>query len=93
MFYDAISLYDARQSVYTFNRRRSCHVQQSIHLTPDKSDRTLAQDVDASYETIDEARRQPAFDRYQTNPSTKMVVGDWYADEFGNPTREIRAFD
>jgi hypothetical protein len=83
MFYDAISLYDARHS----------HVQQPIPLTPDKSVRTLAQEADASYKTIDEAHRQPAFDRYQTNPSTKMVVGDWYDDEFGNPTREIKAFD
>jgi hypothetical protein len=26
----------------------------------------------------------------QTAPVTKMLVGPWYLDEFGNPTREIK---
>jgi hypothetical protein len=26
-------------------------------------------------------------------PSIEMLVGSWYLDEFGNPTREIRARD
>lgn len=25
--------------------------------------------------------------------SIEMVIGDWYLDEFGNPTREIKARD
>ena len=29
----------------------------------------------------------------QTPPAAKMLVGPWYLDEFGNPTREIKAFD
>ena len=27
----------------------------------------------------------------QTMPATKMLIGPWYLDEFGNPTREIKA--
>ena len=26
-------------------------------------------------------------------PSIEMVIGDWYLDEFGNRTREIKARD
>jgi hypothetical protein len=26
-------------------------------------------------------------------PKTEMVIGSWYFDEFGNPTREIKARD
>jgi hypothetical protein len=26
-------------------------------------------------------------------PAIKMLIGDWYLDEFGIPTREIRARD
>ena len=29
----------------------------------------------------------------QTAPTAKMLVGPWYLDDFGNPTREIRALD
>ena len=29
----------------------------------------------------------------QTAPMAKMLVGPWYLDEFGNPTREIRGLD
>jgi hypothetical protein len=29
----------------------------------------------------------------QSTPTAKMLVGPWYLDEFGNPTREIRALD
>jgi len=29
----------------------------------------------------------------QVTPRIEMVVGDWYLDEFGNPTREIKARD
>jgi hypothetical protein len=29
----------------------------------------------------------------QTTPTIKMLIGSWYLDEFGNPTREIRARD
>ena len=29
----------------------------------------------------------------QTAPVTKMLVGPWYLDEFGNPTREIKRLD
>jgi hypothetical protein len=29
----------------------------------------------------------------QTTPTVKMLVGPWYLDEFGNPTREIRLLD
>ena len=29
----------------------------------------------------------------QTAPTAKMLVGPWYLDEFGNPTREIRGLD
>ena len=84
MFYDAISLYDARHSY---------HVQQDspVPLTQNEFDRALAQEAGVYH--IDEARRQSVFDRYQTNPSTKMVIGDWFPDEFGNPTREIKARD
>jgi hypothetical protein len=32
-----------------------------------------------------------AVDRYQTTPSIEMVIGHWYLDELGNPTREIKA--
>jgi hypothetical protein len=30
---------------------------------------------------------------HQTSPSIEMIIGDWYLDEFGNPTREITARD
>ncbi len=26
-------------------------------------------------------------------PATEMIIGPWYLDEFGNPTREIKARD
>jgi hypothetical protein len=26
----------------------------------------------------------------QTAPAAKMLVGPWYLDEFGNPTREVK---
>jgi hypothetical protein len=29
----------------------------------------------------------------QMLPKTEMVIGSWYLDEFGNPTREITARD
>jgi hypothetical protein len=29
----------------------------------------------------------------QTTPKLAMIVGPWYLDEFGNPTREIKARD
>jgi hypothetical protein len=29
----------------------------------------------------------------QTAPPVKMLVGPWYLDEFGNPTREIKGLD
>ena len=29
----------------------------------------------------------------QTALTGKMLVGPWYLDEFGNPTREIRGLD
>jgi len=29
----------------------------------------------------------------QVTPRIEMVVGEWYLDEFGNPTREIKARD
>ena len=29
----------------------------------------------------------------QIAPTAKMLVGPWYLDEFGNPTREIRSLD
>jgi hypothetical protein len=29
----------------------------------------------------------------QTSPKLEMIVGPWYFDEFGNPTREIKARD
>ena len=29
----------------------------------------------------------------QIVPRTEMVIGSWYLDEFGNPTREVRARD
>ena len=29
----------------------------------------------------------------QTASAAKMLVGPWYLDEFGNPTREIRGLD
>jgi len=33
-------------------------------------------------------------DNYQqTAPMAKMLVGPWYLDEFGNPTREIKGLD
>jgi hypothetical protein len=28
-----------------------------------------------------------------TAPRIEMLVGPWYLDEFGNPTRQIRAHD
>jgi len=29
----------------------------------------------------------------KTSPNSRMFVSPWYLDEFGNPTREIKAFD
>jgi hypothetical protein len=29
----------------------------------------------------------------QTSPKLEMIVGRWHLDEFGNPTREIKARD
>ena len=29
----------------------------------------------------------------QTSPNLEMIVGSWHLDEFGNPTREIKARD
>jgi hypothetical protein len=28
---------------------------------------------------------------HATTPTIKMIIGDWYVDEFGMPTREITA--
>jgi hypothetical protein len=28
-----------------------------------------------------------------TSPKLEMIVGPWYLDEYGNPTREIKARD
>jgi hypothetical protein len=41
----------------------------------------------------DSAAPMTAVDRYQTTPSIEMVIGHWYLDESGNPTREIKARD
>jgi len=30
---------------------------------------------------------------WQISPKIEMIVGRWYIDELGNPTREIRARD
>jgi hypothetical protein len=93
VFYDAISLYDARHKF---------HVQQEspVPLTPDKSDRERAEEASVHSKTIVRARKQscgaypaPEVDRYHSTPGIKMAVGVWYPDEFGNPTREIKARD
>jgi hypothetical protein len=36
---------------------------------------------------------QRPLDEHQITPKIKMLVGDWYVDEFGNRTREIKARD
>jgi hypothetical protein len=92
VFYDAISLYDARHKF---------HVQQDspVPLTSDKSDRARAEEAAVHCKTIVKVRKQscgaypvPEVDRH-CSPSIKMAVGDWYPDEFGNPTREIKGRD
>jgi hypothetical protein len=30
---------------------------------------------------------------HHVHKNTEMLIGPWYLDEFGNPTREIRARD
>jgi hypothetical protein len=71
-----------------------------VPLTLDKSDRERAEATSVHSETIVKARKQccgayhaPKVDRYHSTPGIKMTVGDWYSDEFGNPTREIKARD
>jgi hypothetical protein len=34
--------------------------------------------------------RQPN-ERQEMSPAIKMIIGDWYVDELGMPTREITA--
>ena len=41
----------------------------------------------------DSAGAMTANNYEQTAPAAKMLVGPWYLDEFGNPTREIRPLD
>ena len=41
----------------------------------------------------DSAAPMTANNYEQTPPAAEMLVGPWYLDEFGNPTREIKAFD
>jgi hypothetical protein len=33
------------------------------------------------------------FNHFQRPNGTEMIIGPWYLDEFGNPTREIKARD
>ena len=39
------------------------------------------------------ARPMTANNYDQAAPVTKMLVGPWYLDEFGNPTREVKRLD
>jgi hypothetical protein len=39
------------------------------------------------------AELQTAIKQEKIPTAVKMLVGPWYLDEFGNPTREIKALD
>jgi hypothetical protein len=41
----------------------------------------------------DSAELQAAIKHEKIPNAVKMLVGPWYLDEFGNPTREIKAVD
>ena len=41
----------------------------------------------------DSAALTTAIKQEKIPPAVKMLVGPWYLDEFGNPTREIKALD
>ena len=41
----------------------------------------------------DSAELQVEIKQEKIPDAIKMLVGPWYVDEFGNPTREIKALD
>ena len=41
----------------------------------------------------DSAELQAAIKQEKIPNAVKMLVGSWFLDEFGNPTREIKALD
>jgi hypothetical protein len=49
---------------------------------------TRLQDSAASLQESDGAMTSNNYQ--QTAPAAKMLVGPWYLDEFGNPTREVK---
>ena len=60
----------------------------------------MAYDADAAIELELErlrSRRQRYSERSNSNqaviPAIKMIIGDWYIDQLGMPTREITARD
>ena len=59
----------------------------------------MIHDVRPSFRSQNDSRLQggtapmTANNYEQTAPVTKMLVGAWYLDEFGNPTREVKQLD
>jgi hypothetical protein len=52
-------------------------------IFPPESNFRLSQDNNAPVRPINHFQRV----------TTEMIIGPWYLDEFGNPTREIKARD
>jgi hypothetical protein len=59
-----------------------------------KGDGVMAYDADAAIELEIErlrSKRHRYSERQGVLPAIKMIIGDWYVDELGMPTREITA--
>jgi hypothetical protein len=53
-------------------------------LAQSENNSTLSQDNNVPVRTINHVQKTASYE---------MLIGPWYLDEFGNPTREIRARD
>jgi hypothetical protein len=59
-----------------------------------EGDGVMAYDADAAIELEIErlrSKRHRYSERQGVLPAIKMIIGDWYVDELGMPTREITA--
>ena len=61
-----------------------------------EGDGVMAYDADAAIELEIErlrSKRHRYSERQEVLPAIKMIIGDWYVDELGMPTREITGRD
>jgi aminopeptidase C len=59
-----------------------------------EGDGVMAYDADAAIELEIErlrSKRHRYSERQEVLPAIKMIIGDWYVDELGMPTRQITA--